>query len=415
MRAALDGTARSPSSRPARPRSSTPPARVLRPEEPLEDGADLVVVTSGSTGGGRGGAAVRRRAAGVGGRHPRAARRAGQLAAGAAGLGDRRPAGAVPQRAGRPAASTVLAAGRDPGRRGRPHAGRPPLHRRWCPTQLRRFLDAEPDALRAFDAVLVGGAATDPALLARARAAGVARRDHLRDDRDRRRLRVRRRARWTASGVRVDRRRIELAGPMLALGYRLDPGGDRGRVRRRLVPHPRRRGARRRRPAHRARPARRRRDQRRGQRRARRRRGGAARAPGRRRRRRLRPARRRVGAAGRRRRRPRPGAAPDLRRRCGAWVADRLGAPGRPAGAARRSTPSRCCTPASPTAARSPARCPEADGHPRPVAGRRPAAHPARGARARARRHRRRRRARRLPACCPRCSRWSSRSPCRWR
>ena len=34
------------------------------------------------------------------------------------------------------------------------------------PTQLRRYLDAEPDALRAFDAVLVGGAATDPGLLA---------------------------------------------------------------------------------------------------------------------------------------------------------------------------------------------------------------------------------------------------------
>ena len=42
------------------------------------------------------------------------------------------------------------------------------------PTQLRRFLDAEPAALRAFDAVLVGGAATDAALLARARAEGVA-------------------------------------------------------------------------------------------------------------------------------------------------------------------------------------------------------------------------------------------------
>ena len=41
------------------------------------------------------------------------------------------------------------------------------------PTQLRRFLDTDPDALRSLDAVLVGGAATDAALLARARAEGV--------------------------------------------------------------------------------------------------------------------------------------------------------------------------------------------------------------------------------------------------
>ena len=50
-------------------------------------------------------------------------------------------------------------------------AARMPAGRRYTslvPTQLRRFLDAEPDGLRAFDAVLVGGAATDPDLLARA-------------------------------------------------------------------------------------------------------------------------------------------------------------------------------------------------------------------------------------------------------
>ena len=127
------------------------------------------------------------------------------------------------------------------------------------PTQLRRFLDAEPDALRSFDAVLVGGAATDPALLARARADGVAGRDHLRDDRDRRRLRLRRRARWTASASRVDRRGLELAGPMLASGYRLDPEAtaaafDGGWFRTRDAGQLDDDG-----PAHRARPARRRR------------------------------------------------------------------------------------------------------------------------------------------------------------
>jgi O-succinylbenzoic acid--CoA ligase len=41
------------------------------------------------------------------------------------------------------------------------------------PTQLFRWLEAAPAALRGFDAVLVGGAAAAPALLDRARAAGV--------------------------------------------------------------------------------------------------------------------------------------------------------------------------------------------------------------------------------------------------
>jgi O-succinylbenzoic acid--CoA ligase len=90
------------------------------------------------------------------------------------------------------------------------------------PTQLRRYLDAEPDGLRAFDAVHVGGAATDPARLDRAREAGVAvvttygmtetaggcvyDGEPLRDVR-----------------VRIVDGGVELAGPVLALGYRLDP------------------------------------------------------------------------------------------------------------------------------------------------------------------------------------------------
>ena len=90
------------------------------------------------------------------------------------------------------------------------------------PTQLVRFLDAEPDALRGFDAVLVGGAATDPALLARARAEGV-------------RVVTTYGMTETAGGcvydgapldgvrVRVTDGGVELAGPVLASGYRLDP------------------------------------------------------------------------------------------------------------------------------------------------------------------------------------------------
>jgi o-succinylbenzoate---CoA ligase len=41
------------------------------------------------------------------------------------------------------------------------------------PTQLRRLLDSSPDALRTFDAILVGAAATPPDLLAAAAGAGV--------------------------------------------------------------------------------------------------------------------------------------------------------------------------------------------------------------------------------------------------
>jgi O-succinylbenzoic acid--CoA ligase len=92
------------------------------------------------------------------------------------------------------------------------------------PTQLRRYLAAEPDALRAFDAVLVGGAATDPALLEHARVAGVA-------------VVTTYGMTETAGGcvydgrplagvrVAVDDDGVRLAGPTLALGYRCDPEG----------------------------------------------------------------------------------------------------------------------------------------------------------------------------------------------
>jgi O-succinylbenzoic acid--CoA ligase len=90
------------------------------------------------------------------------------------------------------------------------------------PTQLRRFLAAEPAALAGFDAILVGGAATDPALRAAAEAAGV-------------RVVTTYGMTETAGGCVYDGRPldgvevrlrdggVQLAGPTLAHGYRLDP------------------------------------------------------------------------------------------------------------------------------------------------------------------------------------------------
>jgi o-succinylbenzoate---CoA ligase len=219
VRACLDG--RAPLAvLPAGPPAAVDAARaLLRPEIPLEEGADLVVVTSGSTGTGRGvllsaaalrasGEATLDRLGGPGGwllALPVSAIAGLQVLCRSA-LAGRRP--------------TVLAQGESL----TDAVARMPAGRRYTalvPTQLRRFLDAEPSALRAFDAVLVGGAATDPALLQRARAEGVAAvttygmtetaggcvYDGL-----------------PLAGVRVRvGDGIELAGPVLALGYRLDP------------------------------------------------------------------------------------------------------------------------------------------------------------------------------------------------
>ena len=92
------------------------------------------------------------------------------------------------------------------------------------PTQLTRFLDDEVQltALRGFDAVLLGGAATPAPLLARARDAGV-------------RVVTTYGMSETAGGcvydgvpldgvrVRIAGGVVELGGPVLAHGYRLDP------------------------------------------------------------------------------------------------------------------------------------------------------------------------------------------------
>jgi len=221
LRAALDGI------RPLAVLPAGPPPvvdaalAVLRPEQPLEPGADLVVVTSGSTGGGRGvllSAAAVRASAGA------TLDRLGGPGSWLLTL----PVSAI---AGLQVLCRSVLAGRtaavlNPGETLRSAAGRlPAADRRYTamvPTQLRRFLDTEPDALRDFDGILVGGAATDPALLDRALQAGV-------------RVVTTYGMTETAGGcvydgrpldgveVRVDDGGVRLAGPMLASGYRLDP------------------------------------------------------------------------------------------------------------------------------------------------------------------------------------------------
>jgi O-succinylbenzoic acid--CoA ligase len=219
VRAALSGTA------PLAVLPDGPPAvvdaalRVLRPEEPLEAGADLVVVTSGSTGNGRAvllpAAALEASAAAT---HARLGGPGSWLLA--------LPVSAI---AGLQVLCRSILSGSPPAvlGKGEPLADavrRMPAGRRYTalvPTQLRRFLDEEPDGLRSLDAVLVGGAATDAGLLARAWREGVP-------------VVTTYGMTETAGGcvyegepldgvrVRVTDG-VELAGPTLALGYRLDP------------------------------------------------------------------------------------------------------------------------------------------------------------------------------------------------
>jgi o-succinylbenzoate---CoA ligase len=193
---------------------------VLRPDLPLEDGADVVVLTSGSSGDGRAAllsaAALRASATAT---HQRLGGPGSWLLT--------LPVSAV---AGLQVLCRSVLAGHPPTllARGETLAAataRMPAGRRYTsmvPTQLRRALDTEPAALGAFDAVIVGGAATDPALLARARDGGV-------------RVVTTYGMTETAGGcvydgvpldgvqVRVRDGGVELSGPVLALGYRLDP------------------------------------------------------------------------------------------------------------------------------------------------------------------------------------------------
>ncbi|MEX5717498.1 o-succinylbenzoate--CoA ligase [Geodermatophilus maliterrae] len=219
-RACLDGTA------PLAVLPAGPPAaaarEVLAADEPLEDGADLVVVTSGSTGRGRGVLL------------PASALRASGTAtlARLGGPGSWLLALPVSAIAGLQVLCRSVLAGTTPtvlgpGEDLAAAVARMPAGRRYTalvPTQLRRYLGSEPDALRALDAVLVGGAATDPGLLARARAEGVA-------------VVTTYGTTETAGGcvydgvpldgvrVRADDEGIAVAGPVLAVGYRRDPEG----------------------------------------------------------------------------------------------------------------------------------------------------------------------------------------------
>lgn len=195
---------------------------VLRPDEPVEDDVDFVVLTSGAAGNGRGvllpAAALRASAEAT------AARLGGSgswlltlpvsAVAGLQVLCRSLLAGCAPTVPALGEAFATTVARMPPGRR----------YTALVPTQLRRLLDtaADIDALCEFDAVLVGGAATDPALQAQAEAAGV---------------RIVRTYGMTETaggcvydgspldgvGVRVRGGGVELSGPMLALGYRLDP------------------------------------------------------------------------------------------------------------------------------------------------------------------------------------------------
>jgi O-succinylbenzoic acid--CoA ligase len=222
VRACLDGGAPL-AVLPAGPPGAVEAARaVLRPDDPLEPDTDLVVVTSGSTGSGRG-----------------VLLSAGALRASATATLDRLggpgswllalPVSAI---AGLQVLCRSVLAGREPtvlepGEAISAALARMPAGRRYTalvPTQLRRALDAEPGALEAFDAVLVGGAATDPALLDRARAAGVT-------------VVTTYGMTETAGGcvydgvplagveVAVADDSVRLAGPVLAHGYRADPEG----------------------------------------------------------------------------------------------------------------------------------------------------------------------------------------------
>ena len=194
----------------------------LRPDEPLEPGTDLVVVTSGSTGGGKG---VLLSAAALRASATATLARLGGPGSWLLAL----PTSAI---GGLQVLVRSALAGREPAVLARGEtlaqaaAQLPAGDRRYTalvPTQLRRYLAAEPEVLASFDAVLVGGAATDPALLDAARVAGV-------------QVRTTYGMSETASGcvydgvpldgvaVRVTEG-VELAGPALAHGYRLDPAG----------------------------------------------------------------------------------------------------------------------------------------------------------------------------------------------
>ncbi|SDD43898.1 o-succinylbenzoate--CoA ligase [Actinokineospora iranica] len=200
-----------------------------RPDVAVEQGAALVVRTSGSTGTPKG---VLLSAAALRASAEATHRRLGGPGTWLLALPAQHIAGAqvVVRSIMAGTDLSVMAAG---GFRGRAFAeaasdvlgAMGPRYTSLVPTQLTRLLDEGGDALaalRAFDAVLVGGAATSAATLARAREAGV-------------RVVTTYGMSETAGGcvydgapldgvrVRIVDGLVHLGGPTLALGYRLDP------------------------------------------------------------------------------------------------------------------------------------------------------------------------------------------------
>ncbi|WP_143219285.1 o-succinylbenzoate--CoA ligase [Actinokineospora bangkokensis] len=223
LRAALDG---GPAVLPLGPGES---AAALRPDLPVEPGTALVVQTSGSTGAPKGvllpAASLRASATAT---HARLGGPGTWLLAMPAhhiagvqvvvrSLLAGTPLAVLPPGPFRGAAFVEAAAP--------VLAADGPRYTALVPTQLTRLLtEGGPalDALRAFDGVLVGGAATPPALLARARDAGAAVRTTYGMSETS--------GGCVYDGVPLDGVRVEvvdgvvrIAGPTLAAGYRLDP------------------------------------------------------------------------------------------------------------------------------------------------------------------------------------------------
>ena len=205
---------------PAERRAAT---EMLEPERPLEAGDIAAVVsTSGSTGRPEGRAVVGGGVRSLRPRRPTATGRSGPLDAGAAGALRGRADGARPV----PGRRTVPVTEARPDLR-RPGAtlGRGPHYLSLVPTQLARALtDPELAEALAGSTRAARRSARQPGRCSTAAREPGSRGHHVRDERDLRRLRVRRDPAGRGVGrAAAEDDRIELAGPMLFSGYRLRP------------------------------------------------------------------------------------------------------------------------------------------------------------------------------------------------